>query len=56
MITNIKQSIIDRYLRQDMNSMTIDRIDLVYSDYLVGSVPAIAHIIRYGVFVTLLQP
>ena len=27
----------------------------VYSDYLVCSVPAIAHIIRYCVFVTLLQ-
>ena len=27
----------------------------VYSDYLVCSVPAIAHIIRYGVFVPLLH-
>ena len=34
---------------------TFDYNHYVYSDYLVCSLPAIAHIIRYCVFVTLLQ-
>ena len=34
---------------------TFDYNHYVYSDYLVCPVPAIAHIIRYLVFVTLLQ-
>ena len=34
---------------------TFDNNHYVYSDYLVCSVPAIAHIIRYLSFVTLLQ-
>ena len=34
---------------------TLDYNHYVYSDYLVCSVPAVAHIIRYWVFVIVLQ-